>query len=101
MIFQLVEIVLGEVGPVVESEQKFCTRFFHMASDLLAVVETQSTSSGDSGGAGRNVEKQLADQVGKIFFAHSFINMKIKNKDNFSFGPFESCTKFLDRRKVF
>lgn len=56
------EIVLGEVGPVVESEQKFCTRFFHMSGDLLATIETQSTSSGESG-IGRSVEKQIADQV--------------------------------------
>lgn len=63
MFMQLVEIVLGEVGPVVESEQKFCTRFFHMAGDLLAALETQSTSSGESGGTGKSVEKQIADQV--------------------------------------
>lgn len=55
--------MLGEVGPVVESEQKFCTRFFHMAGDLLAALETQSTSSGDSGVMGKNVEKQITDQV--------------------------------------
>ncbi|VDN07869.1 unnamed protein product [Thelazia callipaeda] len=62
-IIRLVEIVLGEVGPIVESEQKFCTRFFHMASDMLTALETQSTSSGDSGNIGKSVEKQMADQV--------------------------------------
>lgn len=59
--------MLGEVGPVVESEQKFCTRFFHMAGDLLAALETQSTSSGDSGGMGKNIEKQITDQVNQLF----------------------------------
>lgn len=62
-IIKLVEIVLGEIGPVVDSEQKFCARFFHMAGDLLASLETQSTSSGESGGTGKSVEKQIADQV--------------------------------------
>ncbi|VDO36843.1 unnamed protein product [Onchocerca flexuosa] len=65
-VIRLIEVVLGEVGPVVESEQKFCTRFFHMAGDLLAVLETQSTSSGDSGIVGKNVEKQITDQVRAI-----------------------------------
>uniref|UniRef100_A0A914ZGK6 Exocyst complex component Sec3 PIP2-binding N-terminal domain-containing protein n=1 Tax=Parascaris univalens TaxID=6257 RepID=A0A914ZGK6_PARUN len=64
-LINLVEIVLGEVGPVVESEQKFCTRFFHMSGDLLATIETQSTSSGESG-IGRSVEKQIADQVRNV-----------------------------------
>lgn len=64
-IVNLVEVVLGEVGPVVESEQKFCARFFHMSGDLLAAMETQSTSSGDSGGGvtGRSIEKQMADKI--------------------------------------
>uniref|UniRef100_A0AAF5PH64 Sec3-PIP2_bind domain-containing protein n=2 Tax=Wuchereria bancrofti TaxID=6293 RepID=A0AAF5PH64_WUCBA len=65
-VIRLVEVVLGEVGPVVESEQKFCTRFFHMAGDLLVALETQSTSSGDSGIMGKNVEKQITDQVRAI-----------------------------------
>ncbi|VDK45989.1 unnamed protein product [Anisakis simplex] len=61
----LLEIVLGEVGPVVESEQKFCARFFHMSGDLLATVDAQSTSSGESG-TGRSVEKQVADQMRNV-----------------------------------
>uniref|UniRef100_A0A8R1XYQ7 Sec3-PIP2_bind domain-containing protein n=1 Tax=Onchocerca volvulus TaxID=6282 RepID=A0A8R1XYQ7_ONCVO len=65
-VIRLIEVVLGEIGPVVESEQKFCTRFFHMAGDLLAALETQSTSSGDSGIVGKNVEKQITDQVRAI-----------------------------------
>ncbi|MCP9266035.1 Exocyst complex component 1 [Dirofilaria immitis] len=65
-VIRLIEVVLGEVGPVVESEQKFCTRFFHMAGDLLAALETQSTSSGDSGLTGKNIEKQITDQVRAI-----------------------------------
>uniref|UniRef100_A0A7I4KG83 BMA-SEC-3 n=1 Tax=Brugia malayi TaxID=6279 RepID=A0A7I4KG83_BRUMA len=65
-VIRLVEVVLGEIGPVVESEQKFCTRFFHMAADLLVALETQSTSSGDSGIMGKNVEKQVTDQVRAI-----------------------------------
>lgn len=65
-IVNLTEIVLGEVGPVVESEQKFCSRFFHMSGDLLAAMETQSMSSGDSGGTGRSVEKQIADKIKSV-----------------------------------
>lgn len=65
-VVNLVEIVLGEVEPVVESEQKFCARFFHVASDLVVPAETQSTSSGDSAGMGRNAEKQLAEQLRSV-----------------------------------
>uniref|UniRef100_A0A1I7YSD8 Sec3-PIP2_bind domain-containing protein n=1 Tax=Steinernema glaseri TaxID=37863 RepID=A0A1I7YSD8_9BILA len=63
---RLMETVLGELAPVVDSEQKFCTRFFHINSDILANIETQSTGSGDSGGAltgGRNLEKHLNEKV--------------------------------------
>ncbi|KAK0397356.1 hypothetical protein QR680_002096 [Steinernema hermaphroditum] len=66
---KLMETVLGELAPVVDSEQKFCTRFFHINADILANMETQSTGSGDSGGAlagGRNLGKHLNEKVRDI-----------------------------------
>uniref|UniRef100_A0A0N5AIT6 Sec3-PIP2_bind domain-containing protein n=1 Tax=Syphacia muris TaxID=451379 RepID=A0A0N5AIT6_9BILA len=66
-LLQIVEIVLGEISSVVESEQKFCSRFFHISGDLLASTETQSTSSGESGGgSGKTLEKQIADKMKSI-----------------------------------
>lgn len=55
--------MLGEVGPVVDLEQKFCTRFFHMADDFLVGLETQSTTNGDGEVMGKNVGKQIIDQA--------------------------------------
>ncbi|TMS36914.1 hypothetical protein L596_003971 [Steinernema carpocapsae] len=63
---KLMETVLGELAPVVDSEEKFCIRFFHITSDILNAMETQSTGSGDSGGmmaGGRNMEKHLNDKI--------------------------------------
>ena len=78
--FQLIETVLGELGPIVEMEQKFCVRFFHINSELLAQAETGSTGSGDSSSlgrpmlfsaftvllGGRNVEKFMNEQVRNV-----------------------------------
>lgn len=59
---------MGETRTVVEAEQKFVVRFFHISSDLLATLETQSTSSGDSGGilGGKSIEKQFNDQIRSV-----------------------------------
>ncbi|CAJ0574894.1 unnamed protein product, partial [Mesorhabditis spiculigera] len=61
---KLIETVLGELGPVVEMEQKFVVRFFHITADLLNVAETTSQGSGDSGSmGGKSLEKVLNEQV--------------------------------------
>ncbi|VDD94922.1 unnamed protein product [Enterobius vermicularis] len=65
-VLSIVEIVLGEISSVVESEQKFCSRFFHISGDLLTTIETQSTSSGESGGTGKAIEKQIADKMKSV-----------------------------------
>ncbi|MFH4984443.1 hypothetical protein AB6A40_011152, partial [Gnathostoma spinigerum] len=59
-ITNLVEIVLGEVGSVVETEQKFCTRFFHVSSEPSSAIETQSNASSESN---KTSEKQISDQI--------------------------------------
>ncbi|KAK5965150.1 Exocyst complex component 1 [Trichostrongylus colubriformis] len=60
----LIETVLGELGPIIEMEQKFCVRFFHINSELLSNAETASTDSGDSSSmSGRNMERFMNEQV--------------------------------------
>uniref|UniRef100_A0A914X136 Exocyst complex component Sec3 PIP2-binding N-terminal domain-containing protein n=1 Tax=Plectus sambesii TaxID=2011161 RepID=A0A914X136_9BILA len=66
---KLIETMLCEIEPVVSSEQKFCVRFFHISSDIMATLDTQSTGSADSGGSGhpvRHLEKQFNEQVRNI-----------------------------------
>ncbi|CAI4225600.1 unnamed protein product [Auanema sp. JU1783] len=65
-ISKLIETVLGELGPVVDCEQKFCLRFFHITTDLLMQAEVVSTGSGDSstlGSATRSIEKTINEQI--------------------------------------
>ncbi|KAK6061299.1 exocyst complex component 1 family protein [Cooperia oncophora] len=60
----LIETVLGELGPIIEMEQKFCVRFFHINSELISNAETTSTDSGDSSTmGGRNMERFMNEQV--------------------------------------
>uniref|UniRef100_A0A915CXN2 Exocyst complex component Sec3 PIP2-binding N-terminal domain-containing protein n=1 Tax=Ditylenchus dipsaci TaxID=166011 RepID=A0A915CXN2_9BILA len=63
----LLETAIAECRTVVESEQKFCAKFFHLNAELLANIETQSTGSGDSTGllnsSGKSVERQHNDQI--------------------------------------
>ncbi|VDO57788.1 unnamed protein product [Haemonchus placei] len=60
----LIETVLGELGPIIEMEQKFCVRFFHINSELMSNAETTSTDSGDSTSmGGRNIERFMNEQV--------------------------------------
>ena len=44
--------MLGELNPIIEAEQKFFVRFFHINAELLAHAETTSTGSGDSSSVG-------------------------------------------------
>uniref|UniRef100_A0AC35UGF2 Sec3-PIP2_bind domain-containing protein n=1 Tax=Rhabditophanes sp. KR3021 TaxID=114890 RepID=A0AC35UGF2_9BILA len=60
-ILQLLDTALFEVSSVVETEQKFCTRFFHVHTDIFSSIETQSLASNDSNS--RLMDKQLTDQV--------------------------------------
>lgn len=63
----LIETVLGELGPIIEMEQKFCVRFFHINSELITNAETTSTDSGDSSSMiGRNMERLMSEQVRSI-----------------------------------
>ncbi|KAI1710586.1 exocyst complex component sec3 domain-containing protein [Ditylenchus destructor] len=63
----LLDTAIAECRSVVESEQKFCTRFFHLNSELLASLETQSTGSGDSGSllgaGGKSLDRQINDNI--------------------------------------
>ncbi|VDL71679.1 unnamed protein product [Nippostrongylus brasiliensis] len=60
----LIETVLGELGPIIEMEQKFCVRFFHINSELLSSADTTSMDSGDSSSmTGRNMERYMNEQV--------------------------------------
>uniref|UniRef100_A0A8R1DU60 Sec3-PIP2_bind domain-containing protein n=1 Tax=Caenorhabditis japonica TaxID=281687 RepID=A0A8R1DU60_CAEJA len=67
---QLIETVLAELSAVIDAEQKFVVRFFHINSELLAQFETTSTGSGDSSSlGGRNMEKHMNDQVRHVMGA--------------------------------
>ncbi|VDM58599.1 unnamed protein product [Angiostrongylus costaricensis] len=66
VIGELIETVLGELGTVIETEQKFCVRFFHINSELLSSAETTSTDSGDSSSLGRNMERFMNEQVRSV-----------------------------------
>lgn len=61
---QLIETVLAELSAVIDAEQKFVVRFFHINSELLAQFDTTSTGSGDSSSlGGRSMEKHMNEQV--------------------------------------
>ncbi|KJH44984.1 exocyst complex component 1 family protein [Dictyocaulus viviparus] len=61
---------VSAVSPVIEMEQKFCIRFFHINSELLSNVETTSTDSGDSSSMGvRNMERFMNEQVRTVMTA--------------------------------
>ncbi|CEF67059.1 Exocyst complex component 1 [Strongyloides ratti] len=60
-ILNLLDTALFEVSSVVESEQKFCTRFFHIHTDIFSSIDTQSIQSSDSGS--KNSDKLSNDQV--------------------------------------
>ncbi|RCN30905.1 exocyst complex component 1 family protein [Ancylostoma caninum] len=63
----LIETVLGELGPIIEMEQKFCVRFFHINSELISNAETTSTDSGESAIiGGRNAERFMNEQVRSV-----------------------------------
>ncbi|ETN84038.1 hypothetical protein NECAME_07065 [Necator americanus] len=63
----LIETVLGELGPIIEMEQKFCVRFFHINSELISNAETTSTDSGESTIiGGRNAERYMNEQVRSV-----------------------------------
>ncbi|CAI5454116.1 unnamed protein product [Caenorhabditis angaria] len=67
---QLIETVLAELSAVIDAEQKFVVRFFHINSDLLAQLETISTGSGDSSSlGGRNIERHMNEQVRQVMGA--------------------------------
>ncbi|CAD6187358.1 unnamed protein product [Caenorhabditis auriculariae] len=64
---QLIETVLAELSAVIDAEQKFVVRFFHINSELLAQFETTSTGSGDSSSlGGRSMEKFMNEQVRSV-----------------------------------
>ncbi|PAV56592.1 hypothetical protein WR25_23393 [Diploscapter pachys] len=60
----LIETMLGELNPIIEAEQRFFVRFFHINAELLAHAETTSTGSGDSSSVGgKSTERVMNDQV--------------------------------------
>ncbi|CAB3399649.1 unnamed protein product [Caenorhabditis bovis] len=79
---QLIETLLAELSAVIDTEQKFVVRFFHINSELLTQMETTSTGSGDSSSlGGRNIEKQMNDQV-RFVMAAIFESLNV-HLDNF------------------
>lgn len=61
---ELLETGVAESRSIVESEQKFILRFFHITSDLIAQLELQSISSGESSGNTIGMsERQFNEQI--------------------------------------
>ncbi|KAH7724485.1 putative exocyst complex component Sec3 [Aphelenchoides avenae] len=62
----LLDTAVAESRTLVETEQKFATRFFHINAEVLANLETQSSGSGEGSLGGKSLEKQLNDQVRSV-----------------------------------
>ncbi|KAL7079889.1 hypothetical protein ACQ4LE_000869 [Meloidogyne hapla] len=64
----LIETAVAECRVVVESEQKFCIRFFHLNTDVISHLDNELNKNGEST---KTMEKQLNDQIkfaiGRIF----------------------------------
>ncbi|EGT58201.1 hypothetical protein CAEBREN_17274 [Caenorhabditis brenneri] len=74
---QLIELVIAELSAVIDAEQKFVVRFFHINSELLAQFDTTSTGSGDrSSLGGRSMEKHMNEQVRHVM-GHLFDSLNI------------------------
>ncbi|KAF7634516.1 Sec3-PIP2_bind domain-containing protein [Meloidogyne graminicola] len=65
----LIETAVAECRVVVESEQKFCIRFFHLNTDVISQLDTELNNKNDENK--KTMEKQLNDQIkfaiGRIF----------------------------------
>ncbi|GMT35969.1 hypothetical protein PFISCL1PPCAC_27266, partial [Pristionchus fissidentatus] len=86
----LIETVLGELNPVITSEQKFCLRFFHINSEGNHLgSDTLSMDSGDSGSIGtRGLDKQVNEQV-RSLMGPLFDSSLSSNLDRFT----KACCK--------
>uniref|UniRef100_A0A915P335 Exocyst complex component Sec3 PIP2-binding N-terminal domain-containing protein n=1 Tax=Meloidogyne floridensis TaxID=298350 RepID=A0A915P335_9BILA len=68
--YWLIETAVAECRVVVESEQKFCIRFFHLNTDVISQLDSElNNKNGES--TNKTMEKQLNDQIkfaiGRIF----------------------------------
>ncbi|VDM74948.1 unnamed protein product [Strongylus vulgaris] len=80
--FQLIETVLGELGPIIEMEQKFCVRFFHINSELITNAETTSTDSGESATIGKSncLKIDYHSTKNEVFFSNVMLLFIIMSK---------------------